>query len=920
MNKLPVLLCLLLLSAAGFAQSRFSIETKWTFSALGEDLGLPGIVAEDIDKNGRVELVLTSSREGAGFTTRGYFSVVEYNPVYGRYDSKYTSPLFFSAIASLRSFDIDGDGNRELLAGFVNGDIRIFDNQYREIRFTRTSGDNSIFNSGGISSIDFGDIDNDGQNNIVATNGDSTYIYNTTMQLVRKFKLAGGRVVLANIDQDAALETIYSSGRVVQMSSTQTVTEFKFFPYSYSPTRVRVADMNSDGILDIIYNSRDSVHMVSGVQKRKFRSIVKNQNWSSSDVSDFQLYDYTLDGVPDVFVGNDQFDVLYVYDGQTTLFDYDIQDPKRNGVDALAIAALDDQAGPEIIWTSGAHCSCSDHLFVYDMGSKQMKWMSRNVTQGFQAFDFGNINSTVAGDHLELVVGSYGTYTNYYEENFLSTFDLNTKRILQESNGKLPGIYADNPTALEIADLDNDGKGEILAGHESTYSSATVGVYNENYEFQRSFAVDGMSYIADLEVTDVNSDGHKELIVTSGTNVAGSTHPDEWQNYIYLFDAQTGVQLWRSAQLAGMFSRFGNIRVANIDEDPAKEIVILGYYAGWNSDKNGILYIIDGWTFELKTDNSRECTAFDLSDFDQDGRADIVAAISGKIMVLDGETMHVKKEFNPSKGEINALECVDLNDDEVEEYIFSNTGSVFIYDIVHGVISESERLGEYTGLYSPIRVNKTASGAEVYVAASHTLYGFNIAVTPNVAPTAFRPLTPVDNASLPQPERIDFSWENADDDEPLRYSVHITGADLDTVITVVSKTHIGITVSLFTKNESYTWSVTASDGLAQTSTETFSFQVTDGVTTGIEAKEGDMVQIYPNPFSRGLVIRNESLKAVNEIKVFDRDGREQRAMMLDVPASSEVTISDMDVLPSGVYICTLLRDGLAVKVTKLVKR
>ncbi len=450
------------------------------------------------------------------------------------------------------------------------------------------------------------------------------------------------------------------------------------------------------------------------------------------------LYDYTADGVPDVFAGNDQFEVLYVYDGQTTLFDYDIQDPKRNGVTALMIAELDDEPGPEIIWTSGANCSCSDHLFVYDMETKEMKWMSRYTPQGFQAFDFGNINTASAGDPSQLVVGGYGTYLNYYDENFLTTFDLQTKKVLHESNGRLPGISADSPTAIEIADLDNDGKSEILAGHESSYSYSTVGVYNENYEFQRSFTIYGMSYIADMEVTDIDGDGRKELIVTSGTHVAGSTHPQEWQNYIYIFDAQNGTQLWRSEQLAGMSSRLGNIRVANIDEDPAKEIVILQYYAGWNVTKP-VLYIIDGWNYQLKSDDSRDYRAFDLSDFDQDGRYDIVAAVGGKIMVLDGEKLSLKKEFNPSKGDINAIECVDLNDDGNEEYIFSNTENLFIYDVVHGAISQSETLGEYTGLYTPIRVHKTENGAEVFVATSHTLYSLNVGAMP---PASFRPLTP----------------------------------------------------------------------------------------------------------------------------------------------------------------------------------
>src|SRR5690606_11809427 len=89
-------------------------------------------------------------------------------------------------------------------------------------------------------------------------------------------------------------------------------------------------------------------------------------------ISDFQLHDYTGDGVPDVFAGNDQFEVLFVFNGVTGQLEFEVHDTHRNGLEALVIGNLDDDPDLEFLYTSGARCTCLDHLYVYDMSTKNL--------------------------------------------------------------------------------------------------------------------------------------------------------------------------------------------------------------------------------------------------------------------------------------------------------------------------------------------------------------------------------------------------------------------------------------------------------------------------------------------------------------------------------------------------------------------
>jgi hypothetical protein len=728
MKYILLLACFTAFSLAN-AQTKLSLDYQWSFSSYGaEDLGLTGLVVEDLDNNGRPEIIASSNLDRVNFRTWGLLSVLEFNPSTNTYEKKWTSRVYFAEITEVQVFDPEGDGIPDIFLGFDTGEIKVINGrtfQERHSFFTnRTEPAFPSLDRPCVNSIAFGDIDNDGITDIVATNADTTYVYSTTFALKKKIQFPGGAITLGNVDNDPAIEAIYAKGYVVEYSADGRKDEVKFFPNPFGKSIVRLADMNKDGVRDVLYSSADTVHVIDVTIKQRIRSIPKKE--SSGEVADFQLYDYTMDGVPDVFIGNSSFDVLFVYDGATTLYDYDIQDPHRFGLESLVIANLDNDPDLELLWTAGGQCTCSDHFFVYNMTTRQREWISNHWQADFQSFDVGNIDDN---PDKEFVIGSFGFDASFDDHGFLSTLDLDTK-ITKEVNDDPPiSAFADALTLVRIRDVDNDGKNEILVGIDTYNFNTEVAVLDNEFNLIRTLDIDGMSYVADAEVADVDGDQENEIIITSGTWVtAGSV--EQWQNYIYIFDGKTGALEWKSEQLAGRNSRLGNIRIGNVDDDPAKEIVVLRFKMdGWLLDTSA-LFVIDGSDYSVTFDESLEYTSFDLTDIDNDGIEDIIAGTSsGKVLAIDGASFAIKSELVTAQGKILSLHAADVTGDMAIDYIFSNEYKLFIFDAEKNqIVAETDTLSHETGRFNALQVIGSAEDAEILLNTTHTLYSFKLNV------------------------------------------------------------------------------------------------------------------------------------------------------------------------------------------------
>lgn len=158
-------------------------------------------------------------------------------------------------------------------------------------------------------------------------------------------------------------------------------------------------------------------------------------------------------------------------------------------------------------------------------------------------------------------------------------------------------------------------------------------------------------------VADLSGDGLDDALLcrTSGARV-----------YAWALDGFS--PLWES--LSGEYSQVSCFTAANVDEDPAAEIVMIA---------NGRLVYVDGSTFTKQFTSIAEYAATEIrcGDVDGDGRADVVLN-SGK--VVDARSGDVKWEDEPFFGRI---ELLDLDGNGVVEVLTENPGGgpLKVFDI-----------------------------------------------------------------------------------------------------------------------------------------------------------------------------------------------------------------------------------------------
>ncbi len=387
-------------------------------------------------------------------------------------------------------------------------------------------------------------------------------------------------------------------------------------------------------------------------------------------------------------------------------------------------ADLDNDNESEIIYSVGANCSCADYFFVYDSLSQAKEWQSLHFTGDFKAFDIGDIDND---NDLEIVSGVFGEYLKYYDHGFISVFDASNKILEFRNTEEFFSAFVDDFTAIKIGDINNDGKNEILLGVDNGYSYSFVVVFDSDFSIIGSFEINGMDMVLDIEIVDIDLDGQNELIVTSGTNVGGSSEPEEWQNFIHIYDGETGVLEFRSDKLAGIGSKISSLNVGNIDDDKALEIIALKNDS-WNS--KGELIIIDGISHELIFDNRFNYTALSIVDWNADNRFELFASIdTGKIVVMDGMLLDVIDEFNIGCGVVNAIVCQDLNMDDDFELVVSDKQRIYLYDIGQSkIFGKSDIINSNIGAYNSLKVGNfdLDENVEIFINGNHALFSYDL--------------------------------------------------------------------------------------------------------------------------------------------------------------------------------------------------
>jgi hypothetical protein len=586
--------------------------------------GLPDIIATNQYSNKFTVLINTSTPGNITFQAQTGFTV--------------GLNVSASSIYNIAVTDVNGDGKPDVVMitnSSMNRNVTVMPN-------TSTGGQLSFgaevdfLGTTGVTSLSVGDLDNDGLPEIVITSDGVTIYHNTTtaagINFDATFAIAKSTrpvtASLGDVDNDGKLDIIEANPAPASTPTTGSVSIYRnqSTPGSLSfATNVDFAtgvpslpilfnDMDGDGLPDIAVTGGFQTQILRNLTTGGSLSFASPVNIPINLPNWFGIADINGDGKPDVITTGFNFFDVYQNDPQSTV----VQTPPT-------ISSFSPQAAAvgAIVTINGTNFNSGATGNTVFFGATKGTVTSASSTQ---------ITATgpVGASYQPISVTNTGTNLSCYSAApFIPTFQPDGKPV--NFDPKVNFDTGGDPRAFAIGDIDGDGKPDIVLAN---YSSNTISVFRNisasGSIMASSFApkLDFATPTAPTTITigDLNFDGKPDIIVGCvGTNslsvfrntsVSGNITMAPIMNFL----EHAGVNL---------------VKVIDANADGKPDIVAV------LADNEVVFYInrtvgtnIDN--FSIIKDNLVLATdtgpsGLGVSDFDGDGKLDLVVSVSGAI-------------------------------------------------------------------------------------------------------------------------------------------------------------------------------------------------------------------------------------------------------------------------------------------------
>jgi hypothetical protein len=370
-----------------------------------------------------------------------------------------------------------------------------------------------------------GDIDNDGDQEIVFAAGYTVYAINGKTGAIEWAYNGNARdtaVELADVDNDGTPEILYGmygprvgclkgNGTVLWISPKLPGEDQCLYP-------ILAYDIDGDGYPTIYFASEDQTPNPYSGDLSDYTGAISMLDHNGNFLASSWLYHPCWGGISLGDVNNDGYFELYVSDRRAGY----------NGVPSLGPHAFD-AATLEPLWTRPDILASSPMMVLADVtGDGLLDVIDLKITlagpivldgmTGQTIYDYSNRGLPTHGTptvydidedgHLEIIMST--SYPSSAPKNFV-VFDLVSGTI--EFAPTFPYHAAQPPT---LGDITGDGKMEILAamGDQSTTTNYPLLVYDNEYNLLDEVLISGAGQLTAARVFDTDSDGFNELVVT----------------------------------------------------------------------------------------------------------------------------------------------------------------------------------------------------------------------------------------------------------------------------------------------------------------------------------------------------------------------------------------------------------------------
>jgi hypothetical protein len=532
-----------LVMSDGTGVSVYSAETGgllWSIPSGGGS----SMAVGNVDADAGLEIVTTTSG-GEGYVIDGATHTVEWEYV----DS-------FGAQVALG--DTDSDGMKEIVGASGWSKITVFDADRKTPAW-------EIPTSQDIGVLLVADAETDGVPEIIYGDGQWGSIHAINAQThAEKWSVANPEhgvsgITMGDVDSDGTKEILWGAGGTssgpdylsVADPTTETI-EWQNMDLDGPLSAVTVGDVDDDGRDEIIMVSFSSdsgyAEGIISIFDAQTHALEYQEKLGITDwmgVRSVKIGDVDDDGHTEFVVttGNLYDGVIRVYDGVSRALKRESAYYNGNYFSALAIGDVDGDGKTEIVAGQGMETSGASgvYLIVFNGNTLAEKWRSvdlGNSWGGVYDIKLADLN----GDgHTEIIASLLDSRLIVYDG---VTHDQ-----------KL--LLAYPACALEVADIDNDGTPEILAGRDD---DGNIDVFDgSTFDLKGTVPTFDSTAINAVRLADVDGDGTPDWLVTHS-------------NELVILDGQDQGLKWRSGDLSGNAGLYNHMEIKDVDGDGKPDI------------------------------------------------------------------------------------------------------------------------------------------------------------------------------------------------------------------------------------------------------------------------------------------------------------------------------------------------------------
>jgi len=517
--------------------------------------------------------------------------------------------------------DIDGDGKLDIVAGNHSATNKLYLNDGSG-GFTTGAGTTIGSESGVTTSIALGDIDGDGNLDIVAGNHSGTnklYLndgsggFDTTGTVIGSESDGTFNIALGDIDGDGDLDVVAGNEGTNKLylndgSGGFPTSGTAIGSESDSSTSIALGDIGGDGDLDVVVgNSNQTNKLHLNNSSGGFTTGVGAGIGSDTDnTRSIVLADIDGDGDIDVVAGNfGQTNKLYLNNGGGFTASTDIGSDTDN-TQSIALADIDSDGDIDVV---AGNFYATNKLYLnngsggFTTGTGTDIGSDTGVTYDIALADIDGDGDTdvVAGDSNQ----TNKLYLNDGSGGFATGTDI--------------GSNIANTYSIALADIDSDGDIDVVAGNYIQTNKLYLNDGSGGFAAGTGIGSD-TDYTRSIALADIDSDGYIDVVV--GNNGQA--------NKLYLNDGSGGFTTGAGTDIGSDADNAFSIALVDIDGSGYIDVVV------GNDGASNKLYLNDGsggFTTGAGTDigsDTDSTYAIALADIDGDGDIDVVAGNNGQ--------------------------------------------------------------------------------------------------------------------------------------------------------------------------------------------------------------------------------------------------------------------------------------------------